>query len=60
MLWGAEGFVGQAYDVLDVWRQYAADVRGHALGGGHFLAEEEPAATLAALTDFLGADRQDG
>ena len=60
VLWGAEGFVGQAYDVLDVWRQYAADVRGHALGGGHFLAEEEPAATLAALTDFLDTDRQDG
>ncbi len=60
VLWGAEGFVGQAYDVLDVWRQYATDVRGHAVGGGHFLAEEEPAATLAALTDFLDTDRQDG
>ena len=48
----------QAYDVLDVWRQYAADVRGQSLGGGHFLAEEEPAATLAALQGFL--DRSDG
>ena len=53
VLWGAEGFVGRAYDVLDVWREYAADVRGQALGGGHFLAEEEPDATLTALRDFL-------
>ena len=53
VLWGADGFVGQAYDVLGVWREYAADVRGQALPGGHFLAEEQPGATLAALADFL-------
>ena len=55
MLWGAEGFVGRAYDVLDVWRGYAADVRGHALGGGHFLAEEAPDTLFAELRDFLDA-----
>jgi haloacetate dehalogenase len=53
VLWGAEGFVGRAYDVLDVWKQYASDVRGQALGGGHFPAEENPDATLAALREFL-------
>lgn len=53
VLWGEEGFVGRSYDVLDVWGRYADDVRGHAVGGGHFLPEEEPAATLAALRDFL-------
>lgn len=53
LLWGAEGFVGRAYDVLGVWNKYASDVRGLALGCGHFLAEEEPDATLAALGDFL-------
>ncbi len=55
VLWGAEGFVGRAYDVLDVWRGYATDVRGRAVGGGHFLPEEQPDATLAALRDFLAA-----
>jgi haloacetate dehalogenase len=55
VLWGRQGFVEKAYDVLDVWRQYAADVRGQALDGGHFLAEEAPDATLAALRDFLAA-----
>ena len=53
VLWGTEGFVGQAYDVLGVWKRYAADVRGQALGGGHFLAEERPDDTLAALQEFL-------
>ena len=52
-LWGADGFVGRAYDVLRVWREYAADVRGHAVPGGHFVPEEAPEATRAALRDFL-------
>ena len=55
MLWGADGFVGRAYDVLAVWRGYATDVRGHALAGGHFLPEEEPDTLLAELRDFLDA-----
>jgi haloacetate dehalogenase len=59
VLWGAEGFVGRAYDVLEVWRAYATDVRGQVLGGGHFLAEEEPGATLTALRDFLTAPAMD-
>lgn len=54
VLWGAEGRVGRAYDVLDVWKRYAMDVRGQALGGGHFLPEEEPDATVTALRAFLG------
>lgn len=53
VLWGAEGFVGTAYDVVEVWKEYATDVRGQALGCGHFLAEEEPEATLTALREFL-------
>lgn len=53
VLWGAEGFVGRTYDVVGVWKQYAADVRGQALDCGHFPAEEAPEATLAALGDFL-------
>lgn len=58
VLWGAEGFVGRTYDVLGVWHGYAADVRGQEVGGGHFPAEEEPAATLTALRDFLAVDRR--
>lgn len=52
-LWGGKGFVARQYDVLAVWRDYADDVTGHALACGHFLPEETPDATAAALTDFL-------
>ena len=41
-LWGEQGFVGNAFDVLNIWRQYAHDVSGHPVSGGHFLAEEAP------------------
>ena len=53
VLWGAHGFVGRQYDVLRVWRRYASDVRGSAVDGGHFVPEERPAETAAALRDFL-------
>jgi haloacetate dehalogenase len=41
-------------DPLAVWREWAADVRGQALACGHFLAEEAPGETAAALRDFFG------
>ena len=53
VLWGTRGLVGRRFDPLAVWRDYASDVRGHALPCGHFLPEEAPAETLAALTDFF-------
>ena len=53
VLWGREGYVGQAYDPLTVWRDYATDVRGHAVVGGHFLPEEAPEETTTALLAFL-------
>ncbi|MFI0358012.1 alpha/beta fold hydrolase [Actinomadura sp. 9N407] len=52
-LWGSRGFVGGHYDVVAVWRDYAADVQGTSVDSGHFPAEEAPDATTRALTDFL-------
>lgn len=52
-LWGAHGRVA-ALEPLATWRDYAVDVRGHALDCGHFLPEEKTAETLAALLDFFG------
>ena len=55
LLWGENGVVGRAYgDPVEVWRPYAPDVRGRGVPGGHFLPEEAPEETLAALRDFLG------
>ena len=52
-LWGAKGFVGRRYDVLAEWRKRALDVRCEALPSGHFLPEEAPAETVAALLAFF-------
>ena len=54
VLWGNRGLVGRRYDVLNVWRDKADDVRGEGLDCGHFLPEEKPKETLAALLEFLG------
>lgn len=51
VLWGSRGFVHRTYDVLEVWHDYASDVRGRALNCGHFLAEEQPA---EVVSEFLG------
>ncbi len=53
VLWGARGVIERSYPVLEIWRERALEVTGKALPGGHFLAEEAPAETLAALLDFL-------
>jgi haloacetate dehalogenase len=53
-LWGEHGFVGRHYgDVAAIWREYAEKVQGRSLPSGHFLAEEAPEETSAALRDFL-------
>jgi haloacetate dehalogenase len=53
VLWGAAGVVARLYDPLAIWREKAIDVSGRALPCGHFLPEEAPAETLAALDAFL-------
>jgi haloacetate dehalogenase len=41
---------------LEAWRRtFAPRATGTAVDSGHFVAEEAPAATLAAMTSFLGA-----
>jgi haloacetate dehalogenase len=52
-LWGARSFVGRSYDVPRIWRQYASEVTGIALPSDHYLPEEAPQQTAAALLDFL-------
>lgn len=58
VLWGARGAMERLYDVRDSWRPMAREVSGHSIDCGHFLAEERPEATAAALTDFLEHDRR--
>ena len=52
-LWGDRGVVGNAFDVLGIWKTRADRVEGEALPCGHFLAEEMPDQVLAKLNSFL-------
>ncbi len=52
-LWSETGYVGRTQDVLEAWRDYATDLRGQSFNCGHFLAEEKPDETYAAIRSFL-------
>jgi haloacetate dehalogenase len=52
-LWGSHAQVGMWYDVLEIWRAWADDVRGGPIDSGHFLAEEAPVETGDALLAFF-------
>ncbi|OLS96361.1 alpha/beta hydrolase [Pseudonocardia sp. CNS-004] len=53
-MWGTRGVVGTGPEnPVAVWREHATDVRGVGLDAGHFLVEERPAESLAALERFL-------
>jgi len=55
VLWGDKGVVHRYFDPVKDWRAVAVDVRGHALPSGHYVAEEAPEETLAALQAFFAA-----
>ena len=54
-LWGANGMVGNKYDMLAAWRDVAENVFGFAVPGGHYLPEEAPDETYRALLNFFNA-----
>ena len=57
-LWSGTGPLGSWYEdeggPLEIWRELAPEVSGHAVAGGHFFGEEHPRDTAAALADFFG------
>ncbi|MGI8477502.1 MAG: alpha/beta fold hydrolase [Thermomicrobiales bacterium] len=53
VLWGARASVATWYDVLEIWRDWAENVRGRALDCGHYLAEEAPAETVEEFRAFF-------
>lgn len=53
VLWGTDYVAKRAASPLDVWKEWCVDVSGKAIVSGHFLAEEAPDETLAALIPFL-------
>ena len=53
VLWAKHYELEEWYDVLAIWRDWADDVRGHGLECGHYLPEEAPDETYAALHGFF-------
>ena len=55
-LWAERGNTARMFDVIATWQARATmKVTGKALPGRHFLPEEAPEQTLAALQEFLSA-----
>lgn len=56
VLWARGGALPAFYDdVPAIWRDWALDVRGRELDAGHFIPEDAPAQTGAALVEFFTA-----
>lgn len=54
VLWGANGVVGNLWDVLAGWQERAANVSGFGVPEcGHFVPEEQPEIVLEAMCNFL-------
>ncbi len=54
VLWGERGVVHRLFEPLALWQaQCAGQVSGQALPAGHFIPEELPQATAAALAGFF-------
>jgi haloacetate dehalogenase len=54
VLWAGRDELEEWWDVLEIWRGWAGDVRGRPLDCGHFLAEEAPDETYEELRAFFG------
>jgi haloacetate dehalogenase len=53
VLWAGQDEIERWLDVIEVWRQWADDVRGKPIDAGHYLAEEAPEPTFKALRAFF-------
>jgi haloacetate dehalogenase len=57
VLWGGTGIATSASSPLETWRKWATNVRGGPVDSGHFLMEENPAATTQAMLEFFAEQR---
>ena len=58
LLWGATGGVGRNHNPgpADIWKSYASNiVAAKAMPSGHYVMDEAPAETIAALREFFAA-----
>ncbi len=53
ILFGADGAMARAFDVPGTWAPRLSKITARGIPGGHFFPDTAPAATAAALLDFL-------
>lgn len=53
VLFGADGPMAKAYDVLETWQSRFTDVSGGGIDGGHFFPDTAPEETARALENFF-------
>jgi haloacetate dehalogenase len=58
LLWVQDGFASQFGDPIAIWRQWADDVRGRPVPGGHFMMEESPDIVAGALETLASHARR--
>ncbi|GFE48350.1 fluoroacetate dehalogenase [Roseobacter cerasinus] len=56
VMWGERGVVGKHFDVERIWRDWCEQPQFAAMPSGHFIPEEAPNESLAALNGFLTAE----
>ncbi|HEY0630003.1 MAG TPA: hypothetical protein VGD23_11820, partial [Sphingomicrobium sp.] len=60
LLWDGDGALENWYTEqggpIGIWENWATDVRGRRMTGGHFFPESEPEATASALRSFFLGD----
>ncbi|MEM1047329.1 MAG: alpha/beta hydrolase [Pseudomonadota bacterium] len=53
VMWGANGVMGQYFDIRAIWTSWAPAARFRAMDCGHFIPEEAARETTEILKDFL-------
>ncbi len=56
VLWAKRGTIEACFDALDLWRERAENVVGHAVDATHYMAEEIPEDIANQMRDFLLKD----
>jgi haloacetate dehalogenase len=60
VIWGRDGELARDFDPIEAWSARAKFVQGEAIAGGHFLPEENPEDTTAAILKYLRPQQLSG
>ena len=53
IIWGKNSLVGKNFEALKIWKNYAKNLIGKSLNGGHYLPEENPYQLANQILNFL-------